>query len=610
MITLQRLLLPKAGICFEQQMYFRYISIPDVKKPLNVNAEAQYIEIKRKGTLTFDTYFNSFSIGKWRKYTNAGEIKLFLDLKGSFEISLYHSKILDKSVVKKVLQVKQSTSSDRNMTMISFPECDENGLLSFGLRALSDDCVFYGGYYATEIPQQGLRPVRIAVNICNYMREAYIYRTISILNRYILQNEDSPLKEHLEVYIADNSSSIDYEKIRDERIHVFPQGDFGGSGGFTRGLIEVIADKEKCNLTHIIMMDDDILLEPDSLERTYAFLQLIKDPYVTAFLGGSLLRLDQQNVQYINGGEWSMHDSYIMHKMGYDLNREDHIIKNEIEDGARINGWWYHCIPLTQVSNENLPFPFFFHMDDVEYDLRNCKKVINLNGICVWHEPFENKPGSQLHYYNSRNVTIAHMIYYNEWSKKQVKKFILTYFSSLIPSYRYKEARLVLRGIEDAMRGSQWLVSQNCEELLEDVLAHGYKKTPLEQLPIRLDYQKYLHSFEVIRSKESKKRRIFRRLTLNGYLLPAKGDTVTSMFEPMIRVTYRAKRVLCYDPISARAFITEKSYRECFKLVFEYFRICRVINKKFDTARADYKESFPKITNLNFWRKYLNIEKA
>ena len=39
----------------------------------------------------------------------------------------------------------------------------------------------------------------------------------------------------------------------------------------------------------------------------------------------------------------------------------------------------------------NYPFPCFFRGDDVEFTIRNESKIINLNGLNVWHEPFYKK---------------------------------------------------------------------------------------------------------------------------------------------------------------------------------------------------------------------------
>lgn len=96
-------------------------------------------------------------------------------------------------------------------------------------------------------------------------------------------------------------------------------------------------------------------------------------------------------------------------------------------------------------------------MDDVEYDIRNCEKIINVNGICVWYEPFEYKPSSHLSYYETRNIMITHIMYYSQYSKKVMKKHTARSVFDQLRTYRYKNADLALRAVEDLFRGSGWL---------------------------------------------------------------------------------------------------------------------------------------------------------
>lgn len=610
MIKLQNITFPKPGICYDWDMFFRISSTVDLEKDFFFfDPQTQSITVNKYGRVFFDTYFNSLSIGKWKRYTLVDKISLIVDFSGNFAVSLLHFQYINGMVVQKVIKVDEFYAVDRQTVTIEYPDCAPKGAISFQIEALTDGSILYGGSYVSEVDHiEAIQTVELALNICNFNREKYIYRNMDIIQRYLLNSPVSELRHHIHIFIADNSSSINAEMLPSSCSTVFPQGDFGGAGGFTRGLIEVLTAQKQYALTHVVMMDDDILIEPECLDRLYNFLRLIKAEYRTAFIGGALLRSDFQNIQYINGGEWDLKNCYVMHRIGANLHDLRDLIVNELEDGAKINGWWFHCLPLTQLSLSNLPYPFFFHMDDVEYDLRNCKKLITLNGICVWHDPFEYKPGSQLSYYDTRNVFIAHMVHYSTFNRRAAKKFLSRFFVYLW-YYRYKEAWLVMRGIEDALKGPQWLAAQNPEGLLEDILAQGYRKQPMDGLPMRLDYEQYLAAFRG-GPPEGRVKRWFRRLTLNGYLLKADHDAIIPMFGPMIRTTYRAKRVLNYDPISDRGYVTEKSYREFFKVLFHYFKVRRLINKRFDTVREEYLEAFPEMTSAPFWRKYLGIEET
>lgn len=615
MKKIQNIIFPKPGICSVQEMYYRLASIPGSEEsPYRYDSVEQRLFIEHGGIVFFDTYFNGLSIGKWMKYTTVTKFALSLEFQGSFAVSLLHSKYINGVVVQKVLAAEIIEAKERQTVDIPFPQCETVGAISFRLDSLADGGILFGGgYFAAECEDKP-RDIGLAINICNYQREEYIYRNMGIIQKFILDNPSSELRHHLSIFVVDNSQTVDMNRLPTHCSNVYPQGDFGGSGGFTRGLMEILRTRESRGLTHVVMLDDDILLEPDNLERLYAFLSFMRLEYQKAFVGGALLRMDNQNVQWCRGGEWGKDNYYSFSKIGSNLIQLRDVLLNEIEDGtAKINGWWFHCIPLSEISLGNLPYPFFFHMDDVEYDLRICKQVIHLNGICVWHEPFEDKPSSHLSYYNTRNIMICNTLRSTEWNCREAKLYLTKEFFSKVCIYRYREAALVLRGVEDAMRGPTWLVAQNPETLLENVLAQGYKKHEMAALPIRFDYGKYLEKYgEAVlnRPEETKWHRFWRHFSLNGYLCKTKSDVIVPMYffkNRSERLVYRAKRVLNYDPVSNRGFITEKSYKELFRLLWRYLKVRRLLNRRFKKVRQEYLDAFPSMTNSTFWYQYLGV---
>lgn len=45
-------------------------------------------------------------------------------------------------------------------------------------------------------------------------------------------------------------------------------------------------------------MDDDVIIEPDALIRTYALLSLLKEEYKDSAIAGAMFRLDLRYVQH------------------------------------------------------------------------------------------------------------------------------------------------------------------------------------------------------------------------------------------------------------------------------------------------------------------------
>lgn len=67
MNKLQTIVFPKPGVCFDVEMFFRFLPIGEDKCVYHLNSEKAELGIDQGGTVSFDTYFNSLSVGKWDK---------------------------------------------------------------------------------------------------------------------------------------------------------------------------------------------------------------------------------------------------------------------------------------------------------------------------------------------------------------------------------------------------------------------------------------------------------------------------------------------------------------------------------------------------------------
>ena len=160
------------------------------------------------------------------------------------------------------------------------------------------------------------------------------------------------------------------------------------------------------------------MIQPESIFITWRILTVLKPEFSDTYIGGAMLRLDKQWYQTESGALWNG-GNLISRKVGLDLRDLDACLYNEFEEKCDFNAWWYCTIPMKFVNETNLPLPLFIRGDDVEYGLRNMKNLILMNGICVWHEPFEYKFSSSMYYYIFRNRLINNIILEIPYSYKQ-----------------------------------------------------------------------------------------------------------------------------------------------------------------------------------------------
>lgn len=607
-MKLQNLLLPKVGICMEEQMFFHREK--GREREVFFLAEENALKFIKFGMCKFDTYFNGLSIAKWKKYTNIGEVSLSVTLKGTFEVTLTNLETtLKKPAVRVIHKVCIHADEPKQFTF-PYHLYEYRGMLAFELKALEDDSYYYGGWYEGRICKADLQEVRLALNICTFKREPYIRRNLSVLHNYLLEQPGIELNGHLRVYISDNGRTLQADEQTDAWVRIVPNKNVGGAGGFTRGMLEIMHHSSEFMATHVLMMDDDIIIEPESIYRTYAFLCCRKQEYQNLFIGGAMLRMDDQKVQVESGASWNA-GRLVSNKANMVLDDLSACLENEEEEYTEYNAWWYCCTPMQVITPDNLPLPIFIRGDDLEYGLRNMKHMLLLNGICVWHEAFENKYSSSLKYYVLRNLLYDNALHFPDYS---LKDFLIRLYSEALREilyYRYKNIDLMCRGVSDFYRGVDYLKCTDGEKLHQEILAAGYQAVPVEQLTDVAYRTSVLR--ESMHPTEPRWKRLWRFLTCNGYLLPAKKVSgrniqVVSMSNCYPSNFYRQKQVLNYDPSTAKGFITQRSWKGVLHAVAKLLAVTWKSLFRYHRAMQEFARHSAILMQEQFWLKYLEIE--
>ncbi len=597
-MKLQNIVYPNVATVAEEEMFFRRD-----KRNTNFFVSDDTIVFDKKAEVTFDTYYNSFSIEKWTKYTTLDNLNLVLDLKGCFIITIKIALYFDGKTIQKIVSSQKVSSNIKAQHKISIQNLNEKGCLTFELEACEDNSIFYGGYYESLVDEEKINPVCIAIGICTYKREQFLINNLELLAKEFLENVESELYEKIDVYVSDNGNTLSYDKLNKKNIFVFPNRNLGGAGGFGRCLYEIYQNRHQ--YSHILLMDDDVVISAESIYRTVSFLQLVREEHKDAFLGGAMLRLDNRYMQSEAADFWTMMGSKPI-KYKYDLKNFDFVLKNEIEDSVNYLSWWYCVMPIKVVNKNNFPLPIFIKRDDIEYGLRSGTKFITLNGISVWHEPFENKRTGFLEYYYWRNQCILNAIHYPKYGAKEIKKQLLKKCISYSLQFRYKDALLCLFGVEDFLKGIDYLKNVDAEQLHQEVMRKTYSTKKIEDIDLLFVHGAYTNNKNP--KKENKLEKLVRYVTLNGYLLPSKKTIVVPAVNAATNRFYGAKTAVHYEEATGRAFKTNRDLRETAKVIVAYLKLCKKIDKEYLMVKEEYGKRYRELTNLEFWEKYLFVE--
>lgn len=340
-----------------------------------------------KNNNDYFTYFNSFCLHKWKKYTTITQLRLCLKVTGSMKIVYRYA---DKHG--EVVFAEDIAEGDYSRDF----SIDEllGDIVGFSAEALEDGSKIESGGYWGEFSSWSHQ--QIGVGICTYKREKYVLKTMQTLADFISNHK------WLQVLVVDNGATLDVHDYGP--IRVFHNRNYGGSGGFTRALLEYVKEDK---MDYVLLMDDDIILEPSAIERMYALLCGLKAAYRKNYLGGAMLSVEKPTIQYENTAYWNKIKSHVNYH-NLDLTKIENLVKNGVlpKQENQYAGWWFCCMPLQRIKENGYPLPLFIKTDDMEYSIRNGHSIMNMNGIGVWHETFVKKMNPVIVYHSDRNSLI------------------------------------------------------------------------------------------------------------------------------------------------------------------------------------------------------------
>lgn len=555
-MILQKFFLPKGNSSDEQTLYFR-------GNRIHVSGDLMIIDAG--GCVSFDTYYNLFSVDKWKRYTVLSDLYLYIEADGEFVLDLFEVRLRGKLAIRKRIN-SISISADKKESF-RFPiQMDQiKGNCYVRLYCEKSGVVYSMSW---ETGQPAVRNVNFAVDMCTYKKQEHVKKNIELLNREIFLNQSSVLYGRTKLFLVDNENSEKYLSFSSENIYVYRNGNVGGSGGFARGMLEVLKKNKEFPATHVILMDDDVSVRVSSLERTYTFLCFMKKEYHSAFVGGSILQMGKEYIQSEQGGRFRFSGGFGMHS-NVDLRNLQKVLENDRGSQSEYIPWCYCCIPLDCVR-EGLPLPVFLHHDDAEYAMRVASHCICMNGISILHKPNCKKRPSPNAYYNVRNLLIVISLHKRYMPRLFIKMYVVMKVTVNLMLARYKDALLNIKGVQDYLRGPEWLVCQNPEEKHKEICESGYR------------YETGLIENEI---------------TGNGYKVFRIGED--SVWESLFY------QKLCYINDENKFFCVERNRRSKKHIRKELFRVLQRLGREYCRIKKEYQRKIPDMTTVDFWQDYL-----
>ncbi|MDN5918698.1 MAG: glycosyltransferase [Pseudonocardia sp.] len=414
--------------------------------------------------VSFGAYFNGFAAGYWRAWSTLTDIALRLDLEGSGRVDVYRTKA-DGSQIYVGGEVVQGR---REVEMaLDLRPFEDGGWFWFDLTTSDSELTLHGGGWHAPHPAPGRAAV--AVGMPTFNRPADCVATLTAIG------EDPVVLDAVTAVILPDQGT---KKVRDQsgyahaaavlgdRLRIVDQPNLGGSGGYARVMYETLhgGDGNGTDCEQILYMDDDILLEPDSILRAVAFSRFSREPML---VGGQMLSL-QARSQLSTMGEVVDRNQFMWrpapktqahHDLAEQTLRQTPWLHRRVD--VDYNAWWMCLIPRVVAEDLGLPLPLFIKWDDAEYGLRARSRgyrTATVPGIAIWHMSFIEKDDSSdwQAYFHYRNRLVAAALHGPEDPKAILRETFKRTLRHLM-LMEYSAVALQIKAFTDFLAGPEAL---------------------------------------------------------------------------------------------------------------------------------------------------------
>lgn len=367
------------------------------------------------------TYFNAFPAGYWSHHTNLKEIVLLVSTQGSGTLRVYRSDHTGTATL-----VHEKEARDSNFFTVFLPLNDpeasfeRGGWYWFDLEAGDTALTLTEATWNTTAPPA--RNGKLSLGITTFNKTSFCVETLG----KIAAND--PLMTELDrVFVVDQGSEklrhaagfSDIQTLLADKLQLIEQPNLGGSGGFSRAMAETL---ERPDSDFVMLLDDDVELEPESILRALQFGRYTIEPTI---VGGHMFDLLDKPIMHA-WAETVQPEAFNWGPSFPDQYRHDFRLSNLRETpwmherlSADYNGWWMCMIPKQVIAEIGLSLPVFIKWDDAEYGLRAKAagfETVSMPGVGLWHVSWLDKDDTAdwQAFFHTRNRIIAALIHSEE----------------------------------------------------------------------------------------------------------------------------------------------------------------------------------------------------
>ncbi|MFW6866574.1 glycosyltransferase [Nocardioides sp. CPCC 206347] len=431
------------------------------------------VQIPSGEKLSFGTYFNAFPASYWRRWTIVSAVTLTVNVKGA-GATVIVNKSMANGRQQKVESVLTEADSNTLTFHLSLGPFVDGGWYWYDVVAGHGDVTVESAEWTAEVPVDRAAHGTVDLAITTMNRPDFCAELLGQLSTPELMPylDTVFVMEQGTQKVADSELFPAAEKGLDGKLKVIEQGNLGGSGGYARGQSESL---RKGTATYAMMMDDDVVCEPEGIIRAVTFGDLARRPTI---VGGHMFSLYAKSRLHSFGEIihpwrfWWMSplDSFNDWDFGARNLRSARWLHKRVD--VDFNGWFMCLIPRQVIAEIGLSLPLFIKWDDSEYGLRAKAAgypTVTFPGAAVWHVPWTDKNDALdwQAYFHLRNRLVAALLHSTYPKGGRLIRESLNHQIAHLVSMQYSTAELRIQAMEDVLAGPQGLHAMLATKLPE-----------------------------------------------------------------------------------------------------------------------------------------------
>ncbi|MGI8613980.1 MAG: glycosyltransferase [Nocardioidaceae bacterium] len=422
------------------------------------------LRVRADARVSFGTYFNGFAASYWRMWSIVEAVVLRVRVSGSATVIVYRSTADGRSQRVDSASTQTEPGGDFEFELPLKPFGD-GGWYWFDVFAGRTDAILEGATWCADVPADRAESGTATVGITTIRPDS----CVPLLAQ--LSDDEGKVLDVLDSVIVVDQGA---DKIRDEpgfanveaamggRLRVIDQGNIGGSGGFARAQYET---SKAAQSTYVLLLDDDIVAEPESIMRAITFGDLARRP---TLVGGHMFSLYSRSALHSYGetvNRWRFWWGpapmvYPEHDLATHNLRNTRWLHRRVD--VDFNGWWMCLIPRVVIDEIGLGLPLFIKWDDAEYGIRAAAAgfpTVSMPGVAVWHVPWTDKNDALdwQAYFHQRNRTVAALLHSPYRFGGRVVQESFNHQVKHLLAMQYSTAQLRLQALEDILAGPDHL---------------------------------------------------------------------------------------------------------------------------------------------------------